>query len=142
MIYENMLLSAGGGLELVNKLMGADPECASLILGIGQTGIRAMQQLKKKVFHDLQGDDREEEPPRFGSIRFLGIDSDPDSAQGLEAKEFFCLADGTLGAALRAALPRYMLPAVCEVLAAMPLTPNGKIDRKGLRERAESAADS
>lgn len=101
MIYENMLLSAGGGLELVNKLMGADPECASLILGIGQTGIRAMQQLKKKVFHDLQGDDREEEPPRFGSIRFLGIDSDPDSAQGLEAKEFFCLADGTLGAALR-----------------------------------------
>ena len=48
----------------------------------------------------------------------------------------------TLGAALRAALPRYMLPAVCEALAAMPLTPNGKIDRKGLRERAESAADS
>ena len=29
------------------------------------------------------------------------------------------------------------LPAFCETLAAMPLTPNGKIDRKGLRERAE-----
>ena len=39
--------------------------------------------------------------------------------------------------ALRASLPPYMIPAFCEALAAMPLTPNGKIDRKGLRERAE-----
>ena len=39
---------------------------------------------------------------------------------------------------LRAALPPYMIPAFCEKLPAMPLTPNGKVDRKGLRERAES----
>ena len=42
-----------------------------------------------------------------------------------------------LGATLKGVLPRYMLPAVCERLSAMPLTPNGKADRKGLRERAE-----
>ena len=48
-------------------------------------------------------------------------------------------ADETaLSAALRGALPRYMLPAFCEKLPAMPLTPNGKVDRKGLRERAEA----
>ena len=41
-------------------------------------------------------------------------------------------------AALRTALPPYMIPAFCEKLPAMPLTPNGKIDRKGLRERAEN----
>ncbi|MBE6557356.1 MAG: amino acid adenylation domain-containing protein [Ruminococcaceae bacterium] len=32
-------------------------------------------------------------------------------------------------------LPRYMLPAVCERLSVMPLTDNGKLDRRGLRER-------
>jgi acyl-coenzyme A synthetase/AMP-(fatty) acid ligase len=37
---------------------------------------------------------------------------------------------------LKEQLPAYMIPAVCERLVAMPLTDNGKIDRKFLRERA------
>lgn len=38
---------------------------------------------------------------------------------------------------LSAYLPRYMLPAIVRKLAALPLTDNGKTDRRGLRETAE-----
>ena len=39
---------------------------------------------------------------------------------------------------LNTLLPRYMLPTEIIKLDTMPLTPNGKIDRKGLKERAQS----
>ena len=40
-----------------------------------------------------------------------------------------------LSESLKTYLPRYMLPAVCEKLDRMPLTPNGKKDRKALAAR-------
>ena len=48
------------------------------------------------------------------------------------------LAEKELLMHLGALLPRYMLPTEITKLSAMPLTSNGKIDRKGLKERAES----
>ena len=49
------------------------------------------------------------------------------------------LADGLLGA-LRTRLPDYMIPASLTVLAEMPLTPNGKIDKKALLALGDEAA--
>ena len=46
------------------------------------------------------------------------------------------VAQDALLAGLRARLPRYMLPTQCERLTQMPLTPNGKLDRKRLLREA------
>ena len=42
------------------------------------------------------------------------------------------VTEDELASRLKARLPRYMLPTVCEKLERMPLTPNGKLDRKRL----------
>ncbi len=42
------------------------------------------------------------------------------------------IAEEALMAHLKEYLPRYMLPAVCRHLEKMPLTPNGKLDRRAL----------
>ncbi|MBQ9773139.1 MAG: amino acid adenylation domain-containing protein [Clostridia bacterium] len=46
--------------------------------------------------------------------------------------------EGALAAHLKQYLPRYMLPAVCERLERMPLTPNGKLDRRALAQRFQA----
>lgn len=52
----------------------------------------------------------------------------PSKADAADANAF----RDNLRQALSAALPAYMVPAFIRILAAMPLTPNGKIDRKTL----------
>ncbi|MBQ8439301.1 MAG: D-alanine--poly(phosphoribitol) ligase, partial [Clostridia bacterium] len=45
------------------------------------------------------------------------------------------LEEAALSDSLKRFLPRYMLPSVCLHLDRMPLTPNGKKDRKKLSEK-------
>ena len=84
-------------------------------------------------------------------IEFGEIESAANKCEGIrtsccvydaDAKRIVLFAVGetssdTLLKALATLLPRYMLPSHIEMLDALPFTANGKIDRKGLRERAE-----
>lgn len=47
-------------------------------------------------------------------------------------------AEGELLSHLKHYLPRYMIPALCKQTPQMPLTPNGKVDRRALWESAEA----
>ena len=46
-----------------------------------------------------------------------------------------------MSATLKGMLPRYMLPTVIKQLDMMPLTPNGKINRKYLGDKASGKAE-
>jgi amino acid adenylation domain-containing protein len=59
----------------------------------------------------------------------------------LEQTEVEPIAVKGWNAELRKRLPAYMIPALIVPLAAMPLTPNGKIDRKALSLLQQSVAD-
>ncbi|MEV6580874.1 non-ribosomal peptide synthetase [Streptomyces sp. NPDC051582] len=65
----------------------------------------------------------------------------PDDDGG-SLRAFFCgeAEPGDIRAALTARLPAYMLPTGLHRLVAMPLTPNGKIDRKALPDTPVEAA--
>ena len=47
------------------------------------------------------------------------------------------LTQGALKAELKKKLPRYMIPHSLQQLEAMPLTPNGKLDRNLLKQRSK-----
>ena len=70
--------------------------------------------------------------PESGEARLAGY---VVLCDGAEEREVL----GELDARLRRALPDYMVPSALVRLDALPLSPNGKVDRRALPEPAESA---
>ena len=74
-MYENLLLSAGGGI-VDRVLQCAQDDFAVLAIGLGGTGIDCLRTLKKRVYERLQPGNPGDAVPRYEHIKFLAVDSD------------------------------------------------------------------
>ena len=100
-MYDSMLLSNGGGIIGTRQKSKQFNEEASLIIGIGGTGVAALTRLKQKVYQQLLPDDPDSSVPEYKHIRFLAIDSDTTVSRGagqgrLTEDEFFSIHDSSL----------------------------------------------
>ena len=80
-VYEKLLLSAGGGIISVKQQAEQVENTASILIGLGGTGIDCLKEVKSSVFERLVPDDPDEVVPKYSHIQFIGIDTDKRSAQ-------------------------------------------------------------
>lgn len=115
-VYSKLLLSSGGGI--VSKMQQADQvkNTATLLIGLGGTGIDCLQTIKTQVYSRLKPDDAESVIPTYEHIRFLGVDTaeksrnvnkdnlsnqEGENKLDLDETEFFSIADNRLGAGFK-----------------------------------------
>lgn len=99
-VYSKLLLSAGGGI--VSSMQQAEQEknTATILIGLGGTGIDAIRTIKTQVYSRLKPDDPDAIVPRYEHIRFLGIDSaeksrgsDEENRENFKAGSLMALDD-------------------------------------------------
>ena len=75
MIYKDLSLLSGGGI-IDYSLQADQEECATVLIGLGGTGISCLQNVKQQVYKRLKPDDVNSCIPKYQHIQFLAIDSD------------------------------------------------------------------
>lgn len=74
-VYSKLLLSAGGGIVSTMQQAEQARNTASLLIGLGGTGIDCLRTIKTQVYSRLRPDDAEAVVPKYEHIRFLGVDT-------------------------------------------------------------------
>lgn len=75
-IYKKLSLSAGGGIVSVLQQAEQVKNAATLLIGLGGTGVDCLRTIKTQVRARLKPDDPNAAAPAYSHIRFLGVDSD------------------------------------------------------------------
>ena len=74
-IYKTLSLASGGGILSRNRQAAQAQNTATVLIGLGGTGIDALRTVKTQVHRHLQPDDPDAVHPEYAHIRFLGIDT-------------------------------------------------------------------
>lgn len=74
-VYSKLLLSAGGGIVSTMQQAEQAKNTATLLIGLGGTGIDCLRTIKTQVRSRLRPDDPDAVVPTYEHIRFLGVDT-------------------------------------------------------------------
>lgn len=113
-VYKKLLLSAGGGIISARQQAEQVENTATILIGLGGTGIDCLRTIKTQVYARLKADVPNAVLPRYEHIRFLGVDTDeksrgaagsdenlkPDSVMSLDDTEFFSIGNPDVKKAL------------------------------------------
>jgi hypothetical protein len=101
-MYKQLLLTEGGGIISKSQKSPQQGE-ATVLIGIGGTGLDALKTLKKAVYQHLEQDNPGEDIPKYEKIKFLAIDTDGSNfksissdASDLQPNELFSINDPNL----------------------------------------------
>lgn len=85
-VYSKLLLSAGGGIVSAKQQAEQAKDTATVLIGLGGTGIDCLRTIKTQVRSRLQPDDPEAVVPKYEHIRFLGVDT-AEKSRGDQTEE-------------------------------------------------------
>lgn len=78
-VYQKLLLSTGGGIISNKQQADQVQNTATLLVGLGGTGVHCIRTIKTQVYDRLKPDDPNAIVPEYSHIRFLGVDTDKKS---------------------------------------------------------------
>ncbi len=107
-VYRKLLLGAGGGIVSEGWQAEQVKNTASIMIGLGGTGIDCLRTLKTQVYKRLKPDNPDSSVTEYKHIKFLGIDTDQnvmrradDEVESnklyLDETEFFDISSYTIG---------------------------------------------
>ena len=116
-VYRQLSIAAGGGVISTSQQAEQVENTATVLIGLGGTGIDALRTIKTQVYSRLKPDDPNAVDKTYKHIRFLGVDTDEkskgdakseqeknaekkDAKLALEKTEQFSIANGNLRQAL------------------------------------------
>ena len=75
-VYRSLHLGFGGGIISPAQLAEQAENTATVIIGLGGTGVDCLRHIKTEVYHRLRPDDPAAAEKTYQHIRFLGVDSE------------------------------------------------------------------